>query len=181
MDVAKALALLDLKPGANEREIRSQLFQHYQRISGELSQLDDERQRPLLEARLDRLNQARDVLLSQPAPTQPDTPLSLLSPEDLPETVMVLLYQSQGQEGIHTLRIQKQDVVIAFENMFGARKFAQRLAKQGLPKPVAERLDTSEIVEFCQGSGYNLVVIPESETFEPPEASVDGVEHWDPS
>jgi hypothetical protein len=183
MTSEEALALLELNVGASERQIRSQLFRRYQSLTTNLAELEDERHRALLEAQLDRLNQARDILMAAPDATavtaNPSPHLTLLSPEDLPDRMVVLLYQQGRQEGIHTLQIQGRDIVLGFENSFGARKYAQLLEQRGLPKPTTESFDTSEIVDFCQGSGLGLVIIPQDETYEPPQASTDYAKEWD--
>lgn len=180
MDTAEALAILNLPPGATEREIRGRLFQEYQTLSTALATLEDERQRPLLEAQLARLNEARDVLLNTAPPqgSRPEALSSLVSPEDLPARVTVLLYQKNGQEGICTRRVGGQDIVLAFESSFGARKYAQRLAQKGLPKPIPECFDTEEIVDFCRQGGYGLMVVPAHESLEPLEESTDAARDW---
>ncbi len=182
----EALTLLQVEEGASERRIRSQVFRRYQEVTVALSQLEDERQRPLLEAQLDRLNEARDLLLAADAPpAEAATPspawFSPLDPsqyEDLPARVRVLIYQGP-QEGIHTIQVQNHTIVVTFESAFGARKFAQQLAQKGFPKPVAELIDTDEIVEFCQSSGYGIVLVPETSTVEPLETKTEAVDDWD--
>jgi hypothetical protein len=176
MDTTEALQVLNLPPDASEQEIRRKWFREYQALSAALLELDDERQRPLLEARLARLNEARDVLLGNGS--QAETGLSGVSSEELPPQVIVLLYQANGQEGICTRQIGGQDIVIAFESLFGAKKYAQRLAQQGLPKPVAERFDTQEIVDFCRAGGYGLMVVPASEVLEPLPESTEAARNW---
>ncbi len=176
MDTAEALQVLNLPPDASEREIRRKWFREYQTLSAALLELEDERQRPLLEAQLARLNEARDVLLG--GGSQAEKELAWASPEDLPPQVIVLLYQANGQEGICTRQIGGQDIVIAFESAFGAKKYAQRLAQQGLPKPLAERFDTQEIVDFCREGGYGLMVVPASEVLEPLEESTEAARNW---
>ncbi|MDX2272665.1 MAG: DUF3110 domain-containing protein [Cyanobacteriota bacterium] len=181
MNSAEALTLLQLEPGASEKQIRSQLFRHYQLLTANLAALDDERQRPMLERQIDRLNQARDLLLAQTPATdpQPNAPsLALVSPDDLPDQVMVLLYRQGGQEGICTRQIQGQDIVLTFESMFAARKYAQRLEQQGLGKPWVERFDSQEIMEFCQASGYGMVVIPADQTLEPLSEATSAAQDW---
>lgn len=182
----EALTLLQLKEGAPARRIRSQVFRKYQEVTVALSQLEDERQRPLLEAQLDRLNEARDLLLAtssdSPEPSTSTSPwYSPLDPsqyEDLPPQIRVLIYQGP-QEGIHTIKVQDRPIVIAFESTFGARKFAQQLAQKGFPKPVPELFDTDEIVEFCQASGYGIVLVPETSRVQPLDAKTEAVDDWD--
>jgi hypothetical protein len=180
MTPKEAFALLDLPLGSSEHDIRSSLFRQYQQVTAELSQLDDERRRSLLEAQMERLNQASEVLLAQgQAEAGKGSHLRAIDKETLPDSILVLVYQSQGQEGLHTLQVQDQDIVLGFESAFSARKYAQRLAQQGLPKPVTERFETHEIVEFCQSAGYGLMVVPESETVDPPKIHTDTIHDWD--
>lgn len=184
MTPKEAYALLGLPLGSGEHEIRSSLFRQYQEVTDQLAHLDDERRRSLLEAQMERLNQASEVLLAQTQPPPGDAKsagshLRAIDRDQLPDSILVLVYQTQGQEGIHTLQVQDQDIVLGFESAFGARKYAQQLGRQGLPKPVAERFATQEIVEFCQSAGYGLMVIPESETVEPPKTHTDTIHDWD--
>ncbi|MFS8868185.1 DUF3110 domain-containing protein [Synechococcus sp. H65.1] len=176
MDTTEALQVLNLPPDASEQEIRRKWFREYQALTGALLELDDERQRPLLEAQLARLNEARDVLLG--GGSQTETVSSWTSAEDLPPQVIVLLYRANGQEGICTRQIGGKDIVIAFESIFGAKKYAQRLAQQGLPKPVTERFDTREIVDFCREGGYGLMVVPANEVLEPLPESTEAARNW---
>ncbi|MEO1133689.1 MAG: DUF3110 domain-containing protein [Cyanobacteria bacterium J06639_1] len=195
MDATQALTLLGLEAEATEKQIRSRLFRHYQAVTAKLAQLDDEAQRDELESQLDLLTQAREVLLagasSSPEPQQrpvlsvvadntkpSESPLKSIDPEDFPDRVAVLLYQKAGQEGIHTLQIQDRDIVLGFESQFGARKYAQLLSQKGLPKPIAEWFPTGDIVEFCEGAGYGLVIVPQDETLDPPESATGNVDDW---
>ncbi len=173
MTETEALALLQLEPGASPKQVRSRVFRAYQQITAALSQLDDERQRPLLEAQLKRLNQARDCLLSGEKPSQ-----TLLNPQDFPAQIAVLLCRQGSQEGIYTQRIGNQDIVVCFDQEFAARKYAQQLAKKGLPRPTLEWFDSREILEFCQGYGYGLTLIPSDAAVAPPEAVADTLEGW---
>ncbi|MEO0854303.1 MAG: DUF3110 domain-containing protein [Cyanobacteria bacterium J06648_11] len=199
MDTTQALTLLGLEAEATDKQIRSRLFRQYQAVTTELSQLADESQRDDLESQLDLLNEAREILLAQAeAAVEDDSPqrptltvvadntkpersedlLASISPEDFPDRVAVLLYQKAGQEGIHTLQIQDRDIVLGFESQFGARKYAQLLSQKGLPKPMAEWFPTGDIVEFCEGAGYGLVIVPQDETLEPPETATGNVDDW---
>ncbi|MEM9154637.1 MAG: DUF3110 domain-containing protein [Cyanobacteria bacterium P01_F01_bin.33] len=196
MDATQSLTLLELEAGATEKQIRSRLFERYQAVTTKLSQLEDESKRPDLEAQLDLLNQAREILLVQAATSEDDRRRPSLSvvadntgpseqphfasipPNEFPDRVAVLLYQKAGQEGIHTLQIQDRDIVLGFESQFGARKYAQLLGQKGLPKPATEWFPTQDIVEFCEGEGYGLVIVPKDETLEPPEAASTNVDDW---
>ncbi|GAB4218401.1 MAG: hypothetical protein OHK0012_27260 [Synechococcales cyanobacterium] len=174
MTPTEALRILDLEAASSEKHIRSRVFQEYQRLTAALSQLDDERQRPLLEAQLQRLVRARDVLLSA-SPAGP-----AVDAADFPAQIAVLICRQGSQEGIYTQRIGDQDLVVAFDHVFTARKYAQQLTKKGLPKPHLEWFDSREIVEFCQDNGYGLTLIPADATASPPEAVAASLDEWRP-
>ncbi|MEN9245935.1 MAG: DUF3110 domain-containing protein [Thermostichales cyanobacterium SRBZ-1_bins_19] len=173
MTEAEALHLLQLDAGASPKQVRSRRFQEYQRLTAALSQLDDERQRPLLEAQLKRLIQARDLLLGGESQ-------ALLNPADFPPQIAVLLCRQGSQEGIYTQRLGSQDIVVCFDQEFAARKYAQQLGKKGLPKPSLEWFDSREILEFCRDNGYGLTLIPSDAAVAPPDAVADTLEAWRP-
>jgi hypothetical protein len=89
-----------------------------------------------------------------------------LSAAELPRDCFVLLYRMDGEETIHTLHTGQHTLVIAFEHEFTARKFAQQL-HVAVP-PWAERFETAQIIEFCETSGYTLVMVPVAQVAHPP-------------
>ena len=69
--------------------------------------------------------------------------------------VYVLLYDSgQENEGIHSLELAGQVVVLMFENIDDANRYAGLLEAQDFPNPSIEGLDREEIEAFCRESGY---------------------------
>ena len=69
--------------------------------------------------------------------------------------VHVLLYDAgQDSEGIHSLELSGQTVVLMFENRDDADRYAGLLEAQDFPIPTVEALDREEIELFCREAGY---------------------------
>ena len=69
--------------------------------------------------------------------------------------VHVLLYDAgQDSEGIHSLELSGQTVVLMFENRDDADRYAGLLEAQDFPTPTVEALDREEIELFCSEAGY---------------------------
>ena len=69
--------------------------------------------------------------------------------------VHVLLYDAgQDSEGIHSLELSGQTVVLMFENRDDADRYAGLLEAQDFPTPTVEALDREEIEWFCSEAGY---------------------------
>jgi hypothetical protein len=186
MNRTQAYTVLNLSEDATEAQVRSQFFKLWQHWSG--IEIADEPQ----DQKLNDLITARDLLLASSESDEQEeenkeaadhllagAQLTLIGAEDdedlqnLPEEITVLLYQKYGQEGIHTLRFGNENVVLAFENSFTARRYSQALAKRDLPKPAVEDFFTQEIVDFCRSSGHGLLLVPSDQFLEPPDAVDD--------
>ncbi len=69
--------------------------------------------------------------------------------------VHVLLYDAgQDSEGIHSLEVSGNTVVLMFENRDDADRYAGLLEAQDFPVPTIEALDREEIEIFCRQAGY---------------------------
>ena len=69
--------------------------------------------------------------------------------------VHVLLYDAgQDSEGIHSLELSGQTVVLMFENCDDAERYAGLLEAQDFPTPTVEALDQHEVELFCTEAGY---------------------------
>ena len=69
--------------------------------------------------------------------------------------VHVLLYDAgQDSEGIHSLELSGNTVVLMFENADDAERYAGLLEAQDFPVPSIEALDREEIEIFCLKAGY---------------------------
>ena len=88
--------------------------------------------------------------------------------------IFVLLYNSgTANEGIHTLQIGEQDVVLMFESEDDATRYALLLEAQDFPTPSVEGIEREEIEEFCQSAGYECKLVHEGMLAIPPETNVD--------
>jgi len=170
MNRQEALTLLELPPTADSRAIRSALFRRYH-------QLFSTAQGPAWTTQLLQLTTIRDVLSNQETvfPVQPLLMKSaqVLSPASLPSYVHVLLYRYHQTETIYTLRVADQDLVLAFENEFSARKYIRQLSEEDAPW--TECFNTSEILEFCESAGYGLLIVPVDQLVHPPVGRADHV------
>jgi hypothetical protein len=194
MNRTQAYTVLNLSEDATEAQVRIQFFKLWQHWSeAEVSEnLEDPQNQ-----KLNDLIVARDLLLGSSDMEEPEpegekeqkleeadhllagAQLTLIGSEEdedlqnVPEEITVLLYQKYGQEGIHTLRFGNENVVLAFENAFTARRYSQALAKRDLPKPTVENFFSQEIIDFCRSSGHGLLLVPSDQFLEPPDAVDD--------
>ena len=101
--------------------------------------------------------------------------------------VHVLLYDAgQDSEGIHSLELSGQTVVLMFENRDDADRYAGLLEAQDFPTPTVEALDREEIELFCREAGYEARFVSdgfvpktddERMMLAPPSANLD-VTNW---
>jgi hypothetical protein len=94
--------------------------------------------------------------------------------------VYVLLFNARtDNEGIHTLRVDHEDIVLMFENEDDATRFAVMLEAQDFPEATVEAMDQAEIEAFCDDAGYGYKIVPEGSLAIPPEGRVEELD-WDP-
>ncbi len=94
--------------------------------------------------------------------------------------VYVLLFNARSEnEGIHSLKVEDQDVVLMFEAEDDATRFALMLEAQDFPDATVEAMDREDIEEFCQQAGYQSKIVPIGTLAMPPEQAVDHLD-WDP-
>ena len=101
--------------------------------------------------------------------------------------VHVLLYDAgQDSEGIHSLELSGQTVVLMFENCDDAERYAGLLEAQDFPTPTVEALDQHEVELICTEAGYEARLVetgfvPKSDDerlmLAPPTANRD-VSNW---
>ena len=101
--------------------------------------------------------------------------------------VHVLLYDAgQDSEGIHSLELSGQTVVLMFENCDDAERYAGLLEAQDFPTPTVEALEQQEVELFCTEAGYEARLVetgfvPQSDDerlmLAPPTANRD-VSNW---
>jgi hypothetical protein len=75
--------------------------------------------------------------------------------------VYVLLFNARTEnEGIHTVRLGEQNLVLMFEDEDDATRYALLLEAQDFPAATVEGMDQEEIEEFCQSAGYEFQIVP---------------------
>lgn len=94
--------------------------------------------------------------------------------------VYVLLFNARTEnEGIHTLNVDGQDVVLMFEHEDDATRFALMLEAQDFPEAAVEGMDQAEIEEFCESAGYGYRLVSEGSLAMPPEQNLEQTT-WNP-
>ena len=103
-------------------------------------------------------------------------------------TVFVLLFRDDsGNEGIHTLSVGDQNIVLMFEDEDDATRYALLLEAQDFMAPSVESIERQEIEDFCGGAGYQAKLVPKGFVPEsdadrlmivPPAANMDQMD-WD--
>ena len=88
--------------------------------------------------------------------------------------VWVLLFNANtDNEGIYTLEIEGNNIIIAFEQEDDAIRYAGLLEAQDFLSPTVESIDRQDLEEFCQDSHYDLNIVPTDALLVPPEKNVD--------
>jgi len=94
--------------------------------------------------------------------------------------VWVLLFNTgTDNEGIYTQLVGDRNVVIAFEDEDDAIRYAGYLEAQDFRLPTPERIDQSEIEEFCRDAGYEYYLVSAGDLYVPPEHNVERTD-WQP-
>ena len=69
--------------------------------------------------------------------------------------VNVLLYEAgTEQEGIHSLEIKGETVILMFQDRDDAERYCGLLEAQDFPTPTVEELKRNDIEAFCVEAGY---------------------------
>ncbi len=93
--------------------------------------------------------------------------------------VWVLLFNANtDNEGIYTLEIEGNNIVVAFEQEDDAIRYAGLLEAQDFLSPTVESINSEDLEEFCQESNYDLNIVPTDALLVPPEKNVDKTD-WD--
>jgi hypothetical protein len=88
--------------------------------------------------------------------------------------VWVLLFNANtDNEGIYTLEIEGNNIIVAFEQEDDAIRYAGLLEAQDFLSPTVERIDKKDLEEFCEEAGYDLNIVPTDALLVPPEKNVD--------
>ncbi|BBC24891.1 DUF3110 domain-containing protein [Pseudanabaena sp. ABRG5-3] len=88
--------------------------------------------------------------------------------------VWVLLFNANtDNEGIYTLEIEGNNIVIAFEQEDDAIRYAGLLEAQDFLSPTVESIDSEDLEAFCRDADYELNIVPTEGLLVPPEKNVD--------
>ncbi len=88
--------------------------------------------------------------------------------------VWVLLYNARtDNEGIYTLQIESNNIIVAFEQEDDAIRYAGMLEAQDFLTLTVEIIDKEELEEFCEDAKYDLNIVPTDALLVPPEKNVD--------
>jgi len=88
--------------------------------------------------------------------------------------VWVLLFNANtDNEGIYTLEIESNNIIIAFEQEDDAIRYAGLLEAQDFLSPTVESIDRQDLEEFCKDANYDLNIVPTDALLVPPEKNVD--------
>ena len=69
--------------------------------------------------------------------------------------IYVLLYNSGSEEeGIHSIELKGETIVLMFEDKDDAERYCGLLEAQDFPKPTIENVDLDDIKQFCLNCGY---------------------------
>lgn len=90
---------------------------------------------------------------------------------------VLLLHPRSDQEGIYTLQVQGENMVVAFEDQDDAIRCADYLAAQDFSALQPEAIAQDEVEEFCETAGYRLMVVPAGELFVPPEQNLERTDY----
>jgi hypothetical protein len=94
--------------------------------------------------------------------------------------VWVLLFNANtDNEGIYTLEIEGNNIIVAFEQEDDAIRYAGLLEAQDFLSPTVERIDSEDLKEFCEEANYDLNIVPTDALLVPPEKNIDKTD-WSP-
>lgn len=90
---------------------------------------------------------------------------------------VVLFRGDDSGDGIHSLSSDGREIVLAFEAVDEARRFALVLKAQGFYEPTPHRMEISALEDFCDSDErISLLPIPEGTCIVPPDDRVDDVD-----
>lgn len=87
--------------------------------------------------------------------------------------VWVLLFRDdRDQEGIYSIKVNTENLIIAFMDEDDATRYGLMLEAQDFFSPRIEPIDLRELEEFCYDYSYRLRVIEPNELMTPPETNL---------
>lgn len=96
-------------------------------------------------------------------------------------SVWVILFRNanDGTEGIYSLTVDSQNIVLAFEEKLDAHRYVISLEAQKFPQSQIVHMSVHNLNEFCTQGGIKLGFVPNGRIILPPEQSViDDLDKW---
>lgn len=96
------------------------------------------------------------------------------------KNLWIILFSSRDrQEGVYSLSLGGENIVLAFQERSEAQKYATMLEAQEFPSAKVSRLDSDELREFCVREGLRLGFVPRGSLVDPPsESSIADEGRW---
>lgn len=93
--------------------------------------------------------------------------------------VIVFTNVSDGSDGVYSLSIGDESIVLAFEEREEAQRYSICLEAQEFPMPQVCELDSEELRNFCGEAGFRLGFVPKGSLISPPEESaIEDLDKW---
>ena len=93
--------------------------------------------------------------------------------------VIVFTNAADGTEGVYSLSIGEESIVLAFQEKEEAQRYALCLEVQEFPMPQICMMDSEELRNFCGEAGFRLGFVPTGSLISPPEESaIDDMDKW---
>lgn len=93
--------------------------------------------------------------------------------------VIMFTNTKNGSDGLYSLTIDTENIVLGFENKQEAHRYAICLEAQNFPSPQVCDLDPDALREFCLGAKIKLGFVPAGVMLVPPdESAVEDLDSW---
>ncbi len=91
----------------------------------------------------------------------------------LREAFILLFESGRETEGVHSLKINRYDIVLLFEAQDDATRYCLLLEAQDFPVPTVEQILVEDAIEACDSAGYAWQIVKTEGLTLPPEQNLD--------
>lgn len=93
--------------------------------------------------------------------------------------IIVFTSAADGTEGVYSLALGDENIVLAFQEKEEAQRYAICLEVQEFPMPQICMMASEELRDFCAEAGFRLGFVPTGSLISPPEESaIDDLDMW---